>query len=37
MRDGDEGDVAVGTGGFADVEECLFGEGTAAVAQEGDD
>ena len=37
VRDGDEGDVAVGAGGFAEVEEGFFREGAAAVAQESDD
>lgn len=36
MRNGDEGDVTVGAGGFAEVEEGFFGEGAAAVAEEGD-
>lgn len=37
VRDRDEGDGAVGAGGFAQVEEGFFGEGAAAVAEEGDD
>lgn len=37
MRDRDEGDVAMSAGYFAEIEESLFGEWTAAVAQEGDD
>lgn len=37
VRDGDEGDGAVGAGGFAEVEEGFLGEGAAAVAEEGYD
>lgn len=36
MRDYYEGEIAVGAGGFAEVEEGFLGEGAAAVAEEGD-
>ena len=37
MRDCYEGDIAVGAGGFAEVEEGFLREGAAAVAEEGYD
>lgn len=37
MRDGDEGDVGVVFGGFAEADKRFLCEGATAVAEEGDD